>query len=439
MLALLIKNGFLVTDPLTGAHQTGDLLLEGGRITQVGSIQPFDGVKLLDAKGGWVVPGLTDAHTHMYGFLANGMPSLGDPPQTFPQILERVWWRLDKALNADDIEISGLLGGVASLRSGITTVFDHHASPTCVTGSLDILSEALERVGLRAAMAYEVSDRDGAVSRDRGIEENQRFIQHCQTENNPMRKAHFGLHAVFSLSDATLRSCAEIGNSLGAGFHLHVVEHRTELEKFRNEHDGLGVVPFLAKVGILNPKTIAAHVVHVNEQDIELLTHSGTWTVHNPKSNMGNGVGVSPIGRLLEAGVSACLGSDGFYDIPRQMELVPLLQNLHNGNPSSFGTDETLQMVYGNNARLAEQTFGMPFGKLAAGYAADCLVIPYEPETPVNSHNFSGHLLSALLSGPAHVIVGGAQRIENGVFRDMDIAAIRARSKELAEKLWKRL
>jgi putative selenium metabolism protein SsnA len=439
MTSLLIKNGVLVTEPLLGTFRSGDLRIEDGRISQIGADLPAGSAEVIDARGEWVVPGLIDAHTHLYGALANGMPGPVEPPQNFPQILERIWWRLDKALSADDIGISGLLGAVASLKNGVTTIFDHHASPTCVPGSLDILSEAVGRVGLRASLAYEVSDRDGAVSRDQGIEENFRFIQVCQRNPDPLRKAHFGLHAVFSLSDETLRHCAEIGGSLGVGFHLHVVEHRTELEKFRSEHQGENVVHFLSRIGILSPRTIAAHVVHVDGEDIASLAKSGTWTVHNPKSNMGNGVGVSPVKQMLEAGVTACLGSDGFYDLPRQMELAPLLQNLHQGNPSFFGTGSILRMVYQNNAGLAEQTFGMPFGKLAVGYAADCLVIPYEPETPVNAQNFASHLMLALLSGPSHAIVGGLLRLENGELPGLDIQAIRARSRELAGRLWERL
>ncbi len=439
MPSLIIRNGFLVADPLGSAGFSGDLLLKDGVISQVGKAPRAEETAEIDAKGGWVVPGLIDAHTHLYGALANGMPGPKEPPQNFPQVLERVWWRLDKALTSEDIVISGMLGAMSSLKAGVTTIFDHHASPTCPAGSLDLLSNAVQEVGLRASFAYEVSDRDGPASRDAGIAENLRFIQKCRTDSDPLRKAHFGLHAVFSLSDATIQTCAELGKHLGVGFHLHVLEHKTELEKFTREHGGKGVVPFLAELGILGPSSIAAHVVHVDAKDIRTLAKQETWTVHNPKSNMGNGVGVSPVSALLREGVPACLGSDGFYDLPRQMEIAALLQNLHQGNPSAFGSADTLKMVYGNNARLAQQTFGLPFGRLEPGCAADCLVIPYDPETPVNAHNFSSHLLSALLSGPSHVIVGGILRLEDGDFPNLDVSAVRRRSRAAASSLWERL
>jgi putative selenium metabolism protein SsnA len=424
---------------MNNSSQLGDLFIKDGLIDQVGKVDATEPATVIDARGGWVVPGLIDAHTHLYGALAHGMPLKGPLPRNFPQVLNQIWWKLDKALSPEDIEISAFIGGMASLRAGVTTIFDHHASPTCPSGSLQTLSDVVGKLGLRASLAYEVSDRDGSVAREAGMEENIRFIKACIAERDPMRRAHFGLHAVFSLSDKTLRRCAEIGNDLAAGFHLHVLEHRTELEKFVAEHAGLGVVPFLESLGILGSRTIAAHTVHIDEIDTQILAQTGTWTVHNPKSNMGNGVGVSPLNNLLKSGVHACLGSDGYYDLPQQMSIAPLLQNLQQRNPGAMGTREVLKMVFQNNAALAEQTFGLPFGRLAAGYAGDCLVIPYEPATPVNTTNLGSHLMAALTCNPTCVIVGGAVRMQNGEYPGLNAGAIFARSRELATRLWERM
>jgi putative selenium metabolism protein SsnA len=438
-MSLLIKDGLIVADPLRGECVQGSLLLHGDRVAAVGRDAPANRADVLDAAGCWVLPGLVDAHTHLYGALATGMPLKADPPQNFPQILERIWWRLDKALQPEDVRYSGYIGGIASLLSGITTIFDHHASPSCPAGSLSILAEVVQTLGLRASLAYEVSDRDGPASRDAGIAENRDFFLRCQRANDPMLKAHFGIHAVFSVSDATMRRCAEVGRSIGAGFHLHVLEHRPELEKFSAEHAGLGVVEFLENVGILGARTIAAHTVHVGPADAERFARTGTHTVHNPRSNMGNGVGVSPVPLLLRAGVSACLGSDGFYDMPLQMALAPALQNLSQGNPSAMGGGDALKMVYGNNAALAEQTFGLPFGRLTPGCAADVLVIPYDPATPAHAGNLGAHILAALAGGPRDVIVGGVLRVRGRRVLAVEAAQINARARELAGALWQRL
>jgi len=367
------------------------------------------------------------------------MPLKAAPPQNFPQVLERIWWRLDKALGPEDVRYSGYVGGIASLLNGVTTIFDHHASPSHPVGSLSILAETVKTLGLRASLAYEVSDRDGPASRDGGMQENREFFEFCQRARDPMLKAHFGIHAVFSVSDATMRRCAEIGHELGAGFHLHVVEHKAELTKFVAQHNGLGVVEFLEEAGILGPHTIAAHTVHITPADADRFARTSTYTVHNPKSNMGNGVGVSPVRMLLQAGVPACLGSDGYYDMPQQMLTAPLLQNLGQGNPSAFGGGDVLRMVYGNNAALAERTFGLPFGRLATGCAADLLVIPYDPPTPVHAGNLGGHVLSALAAGPRDVIGAGALRVRERAVLGVDATAVNAHARQLAGALWERL
>jgi cytosine/adenosine deaminase-related metal-dependent hydrolase len=148
---------------------------------------------------------------------------------------------------------------------------------------------------------------------------------------------------------------------------------------------------------------------------------------------------VSPVNSLLEVGAHPCLGSDGYYDLPQQMAIAPLLHNLHQGDPSAFGSGQVIHMVYGNNARLAEQTFGLPFGRLAPGCAADVLVIPYDPATPVNAGNLGGHLLQALNVAPRTVIVAGEVRLDQGQFPGIDPGEVNARARQLAARLWERL
>jgi putative selenium metabolism protein SsnA len=412
--------------------------VEDGQISETRFAPAKENVTL-DARGCWVLPGLIDTHTHLYGALAAGMAPNGQPPHTFPEVLNRIWWRLDKALTLQDVEVSALVGGIASLRAGITTIFDHHSSPSCTAGSLETLSEAMKQIGLRASLAYEVSDRNGQVSRDAGIQENQHFIQACAAAKDPMRRAHFGIHAVFSVSDKSMYRCAEIGQKLDTGFHLHVLEHRTEREKFEADHNGLGVISFLAEVGILGPKTIAAHTVYLTTEDIAILAKTGAWTVHNPKSNMGNGVGVSPVRDLLRVSGNTCLGSDGYFDLPQQMVTASLLQTKDAGDPSAFGCADLIKMVYSNNAKLAESTFHLPFGKLKPGYAADILIIPYDPPTPVNSHNLAGHITAALTTGPRDVITGGVVCLRDHRLPALDEAEIFTRSRDLAAHLWERL
>ncbi len=439
-MALLVRNGLVVSDPCAGEYLEGvSVLLEEGRVQALGADLPIGAAEVLDAGGCLVLPGIIDAHTHLYGSLALGMPLKESPPQNFVEVLQRIWWRLDKALTLPDVYVSALVGGIASLRHGVTTIFDHHASPSCPTGSLNQVARAVGQLGLRACLAYEVSDRDGPASRDTGIEENRSFVQRCQEKRDAMLGGLFGLHAVFTVSDATLARCQEIGRGLGTGFHLHVVEHRTELEKFRAEH-GMGVVEYLERTEILGPGTIAAHTVHVDDRDIERLRATATYTAHNPKSNMGNGVGISPVTKLLAGGVKACLGSDGYCDMPHEMVTAPLLQNLGQANPSGFSGADVLTMVYKYNAALASQTFGLPFGKIAPGFAADLILVPYDPPTPLESGNLASHLLAALSArSPSAVVVNGKAVVRDGTVVTADVPAVMAQARSHARELWRRL
>jgi putative selenium metabolism protein SsnA len=441
---LLIENAQVVPDPLGRTLLPGwSVAIDGTTIAATGPVRAlrerFPEATRLDGGGQWLLPGLVDAHTHLYAALSGGMPASPNAPRTFPQILERVWWRWDKALRDEDNHQSGLIGAAASLRSGITTVLDHHASPHAVLGSLDCLAAGLLRVGLRACLAYEVSDRDGPNSREQGIAENSRFIVAARARPDNLLRGLFGLHAVFSCSDETLQRCAEIGHDLDSGFHLHVVEHRPEVRRFARSHNQR-IPDYLAALGILGPSTIAAHTVQVNQADIRTLKRTGAFNVHNPRSNMGNGVGVAPVSAMFAEGQPVGLGSDGFYDIPQEMVTAKLLQNLSRGDPSTFSDRQALEMAYGHNVAFAQRLFGCPLGKVIPGAAADLILVVYDPPAPVTEDNLAGHIVAALTSaGVRTALVNGKVVMHNGEVTGIDHAAELARARELTARIWQRL
>lgn len=442
-MTILIENAVVIPDPLEAEFHTDQAVaIDGEEIAAVGPAEAlrdrYPQAEVLDGKGGFLLPGLIDAHTHLYAALSAGMPGPSEPPRTFPQILERVWWQFDKALREDDVVISALVGSVHSLRSGITTLFDHHASPLAVPDSLSWLAEGVEQIGLRACLAYEVSDRDGPVSRDQGIDENRRFIRELQERHHPLLRGMFGLHAVFSLSDETLRRCADEATSLGVGCHMHMAEHHPEVVKFAETHDQT-IAEFLREIGLLKPSTLVAHTVHVEEPDIRVLVEMETFNVHNPKSNMGNGVGIAPVAGMLELGQPVGLGSDGFYDIPVEMDTAKRLQTLRAGDPSAFSDSLALKLVYDHNARFAERVFGCRLGKIAEGYAADVILVDYRPMTPVREENLAGHIVAALGSGPHTALVGGSVVMRDGNILGIDEAELTERSQVQATEFWARL
>jgi putative selenium metabolism protein SsnA len=442
-MTILIENAVVIPDPLEAKFYTDQAVaIDGDEIAAIGTAEAlnerYPQAEVLDGKGGFLLPGLIDAHTHLYAALSAGMPESSEPPRTFPQILERVWWQFDKALREDDVAISALVGSVNSLRSGITTIFDHHASPLAVPNSLSWLAEGVEQIGLRACLAYEVSDRDGPVSRDQGINENRRFIREVQRNGHRLLRGMFGLHAVFSLSDETLRRCADEATSLGVGCHMHMAEHHPEVVKFAETHDQ-SIAEFLREIGLLKSGTLVAHTVHVEERDIRVLVETDTFNVHNPKSNMGNGVGIAPVADMLELGQPVGLGSDGFCDIPVEMDTAKRLQTLRAGDPSAFSDSLALKLVYDHNAQFAERVFDCQLGKIAEGYAADVILVDYRPMTPVREENLAGHIVAALGSGPHTALVGGSVVMKDGNILGIDEAELTERSQAQATEFWARL
>jgi putative selenium metabolism protein SsnA len=439
---MLITNGTLVT--LAEENEIipyGALLVEGDQIAAIGRttelMERYPDEEILDAQGKLIMPGLMCAHTHFYGAFARGMALEGEPPSNFPQILEHLWWRLDKSLGLDDIRYSALVCLVDAIRNGTTTLIDHHASPDAVAGSLDVIAEAVTEAGLRACLCYEVSDRDGEDIALAGMEENERFIKEA---NGDLLAGTFGLHASLTLSDETLERAVEVAQDLNVGFHIHVAEDKADVADSLKK-SGLRVVERLEKAGILGPKTIAAHCVHLDAFEIDTLRETGTKVAHNPRSNMNNAVGVANVLQMLRRGIDVGFGNDGFSNnMFSEMETAYLLHKLAQEDPRVMGADQVLQMAVRNNARIADLFFSKPLGELLVGAYADIILLDYVPTTPLTTGNFPWHLIFGMNGCQVDTtIVGGKVLMKGRKLLTLDEGAIHARSRELAQKLWARM
>src|SRR5579859_7460142 len=275
---ILIANAMIATlGERSELIEDGALLVRDGLIEVIGKTADLRAqhpdADVVDARGGLMLPGLLCAHTHFYGAFARGMAIPGEPPENFPEILERLWWRLDKLLTLEDTRASADIFMADAIRHGTTCVIDHHASPNAVEGSLDVIAEAVEQAGIRACLAYEVSDRDGSPVTAAGIIENERFINALRTTRSRQAQAgviaaSYGLHASFTLSPATLERCADGGASSGVGFHIHVAEDISD-ENDSISNYAIRVAERLEANHILGPRSIAAHCVHVNSGEID--------------------------------------------------------------------------------------------------------------------------------------------------------------------------
>jgi putative selenium metabolism protein SsnA len=456
MADILIGNGTVVTlDTQNQLVEKGAVLVRGGLIAAMDKDtrlrQQYPEAEYIDANGGLIMPGFLCSHTHFYGAFARGMAIPGDPPRNFPEILERLWWRLDKLLTLEDTRASAEIFMADAIRSGTTCVVDHHASPNAIEGSLDVIADAVEQAGIRACLAYEVSDRDGLPVVADGIRENERFIRSLHAGRRRQAKAgmiaaSYGLHASFTLSTATLERCAAGGAELGVGFHIHVAEDISD-ERDSTTHYGVRVVDRLEEDRILGPRSIAAHCVHVRSGEMSRLAETRTNSVHNPRSNMNNAVGRAPVEEMVRAGVIVGLGNDGFsMNMMQEMKAAYLLHKLALEDPRVMPGDLVLKLAFEHNARIMNAVFS-PFcpdfprvGELSVGAAADLVLLDYLPPTPLTNGNFPWHLIFGMDGHHVNsTMVGGRWLMRNRLLLTVDEARIHARARELSQALWKRM
>jgi putative selenium metabolism protein SsnA len=425
---VLIKGATVATldPPLVEA---ADLRVDGDRIAErKPSLSARAGEEVLDVAGALLVPGLVNAHTHLYSALARGMPAPRVPPRNFVEILERVWWRLDRALDAESVYLSGLVGGIEAALSGTTLLIDHHASPSFIRGSLGALQRALEEVGLRSALCYEVTDRNGAEGRDRGLEENEAF----QSVESSLTRGMIGGHASFTLSPESLDRLRALAQRTGGAVHVHAAEDKADVLDCRARY-GVGLVQRLDAHGLLAARTLLAHCVHLTEAEVAEAHVRGCWIAHNPRSNMNNAVGYAP----TEALRRAALGTDGMDEDMLAETRAAYLKMRDAGRGDAFPA--ALQLLAGGH-RLAAALFGLPFGKLDAGAPADLVVLAYVPPTPLDTDNLGGHLLFGVdRSHVSSVMVAGRWVVRDRRVMGVDAAAAFARAREAARELWKRM
>jgi putative selenium metabolism protein SsnA len=443
---MLITNATLITWGLPNQIlEDHALYLADGRIAEIGPqaelVARHPEAERLDAGGQYVMPGNICAHTHFYGAFARGLGIPGPAPKDFPEILQKLWWPLDKSLTYDDVRASALVMLVDAIRHGTTTLIDHHASPNAIPGSLDVIAEAVEQAGVRAVLCYEVTDRDGPERARAGIDENLRFINRQSQITDPQSRiaATFGLHASLTLSEATLDACRQAAPD-GVGFHIHVAEH--EVDEYDSlAKSGLRIVDRLQRHGILGPRTIVAHAVHVDAREVNLLAETGTWVTHQPRSNMNNGVGVSQVESLMRAGVKVCLGTDGFSSTMwEEWKTAYLLQKVWNRDPRRMSGVDVAQLGVYNNAALAGMFFpDARLGVLSPGAHADLIFVDYHPFTPLTAGNLPWHIVFGFHeSMVTATIVGGKVLMRDRHLQTLDEENIAAQARELAPAVWER-
>ena len=431
MTSLLLHGGRVVTTLWPGGVVDADVLVRDGRIAAVGDAGEAGDATRIDCGGCLVLPGNVCAHTHVYSALARGMPFALEPPTNFVEILQRVWWRLDRALDEESVRASALVGAVEALLAGTTTLVDHHASPNAIEGSLDVIADAFESLGLRSVLCYEVTDRDGPERATAGVEENRRFLA---APPRALTRGMVGAHASFTLSEETLAACVDAAREADAGIHVHAAEDAAD-ERDSEARFGRRVGERLADAGALNARTLLAHCVHLDDRECELVRESGAAVAQNARSNMNNGVGRPPLARL---GDRVALGTDGIGADMFEESRAGFFRLREDTLAAPF--DWPLSRL-AQGALIAGEMFGeAELGEIAPGAPADLQVVDYAAPTPLDGANLPGHWVFGMSSRSVRdVVVNGEVVVRNRRLTRVDQDELAAKAAVDAKRMWDRM
>ncbi|MBW2409108.1 MAG: amidohydrolase family protein [Deltaproteobacteria bacterium] len=375
---------------------------------------------IFDCRNRLVTKSFVCGHHHIYSALARGMPPPSEIPQNFPEILEYIWWRVDKTLDKEMIEASALVSALYCIKNGVTFVIDHHASPFAIPGSLETIAAAFDRVGISHLLCYEMSDRDGEGPRKQGLQETADYL-------SSGRQGHVGLHASFTVGHELLQKAVALAHSHNTGIHVHVAEDTADQEACQRDH-GQRVLERFRDAGVLDlQKSILAHCIHLDDAEKKLLRNSGVWVVQNVESNQNNNVGLANCAQL---GEHIMLGTDGMHsDMLRSAKAAFLSGQVVEG----IDFDGIYRRF--RNAHTYIQTNGF-----SGDDDNNLVILDYNAPTEINADNFLGHFVYGLDSSHVDSVVScGKLAVKNRRLLTVDEDEILAFSREMGNKLWKKL
>ncbi len=444
---MLIKNAIIVTwSKPNQILNDYAVLIQGKKIVklapqiQLESEYPHEPV--MDAHSQLLMPGIICAHTHFYGTFSRGLAIPNPAPSQFSEILEKLWWPLDQSLDLQDVKVSAQVCMIDAIKHGTTLLFDHHASPNAIDGSLDAIRDAFGETGLRGVVCYEVTDRGGVIKADAGIAENLRMIHEIKDgqDLNGRLAATFGMHAGLTLSDETLEKC-RVAVDGQSGFHIHVAEH--QIDEFSSlEKHGLRVIDRLKRFDLLGVNSIVAHGVHMDMREVELLAETQTWLAHQPRSNMNNAVGLADVESMLRLGIKVCLGNDGFSNAMwDEWRTCYLAHKLIHKDPRRMNGESVVEMGAYNNALLAQHFFpnATGFGTIQEGAPADLILVDYEPVTEMTPGNLPWQILFGFRDSMVTMtMVDGKVLMKDRQLTTIDEHQISAEARKRSKEVWDR-
>ena len=437
---LVIGNGKLFTrnDEMPFV-ENGAVAIEGTKIAAVGETEAikkqYGDAEFIDAKGGVIMPAFINTHEHIYSAMAIGLSIKGYNPKGFLDILDGQWWTIDRHLTLEQTKYSAVETLISCIRNGVTTVFDHHASFGQIGGSLFTIADVAKELGVRACLCYEISDSDGMDKARESVMENAEFIRYALKDDTDMIAGMMGMHAQFTISDATMELAAA-NKPDEVGYHIHVAEGIEDLHDCLKKY-GKRIVDRLMDFNILGEKTLLGHCIYINPHEMDLIKDTNTMVVHNPESNMGNACGCPPTMELVHRGILTGLGTDGYtHDMIESYKVANVLHK-HHLCDANAAWGEVPKMLFENNAAIANRYFKTPLGVLKEGAAGDVIVVDYNPPTQLDASNINGHILFGMTGRDVvTTVANGRVLMKDREIKVIDVEEAMAKCREESAKLW---
>ena len=437
---LVIGNGKLFTrNDERPFVENGAVAIEGTKIAAVGETEAikkqYGDAEFIDAKGGVIMPAFINTHEHIYSAMARGLSIKGYNPKGFLDILDGQWWTIDRHLTLEQTKYSAVETLISCIRNGVTTVFDHHASFGQIGGSLFTIADVAKELGVRACLCYEISDRDGMDKARESVMENAEFIRYALKDDTDMIAGMMGMHAQFTISDATMELAAA-NKPDEVGYHIHVAEGIEDLHDCLKKY-GKRIVDRLMDFNILGEKTLLGHCIYINPHEMDLIKDTNTMVVHNPESNMGNACGCPPTMELVHRGILTGLGTDGYtHDMIESYKVANVLHK-HHLCDANAAWGEVPKMLFENNAAIANRYFKTPLGVLKEGAAGDVIVVDYNPPTQLDASNINGHILFGMTGRDVvTTVANGRVLMKDREIKVIDVEEAMAKCREESAKLW---
>lgn len=416
-MTLLLKNATFI-DWKTLEFKSVNILVEKGANGNIKFVKDANikDLETLDCQGKLVTKAFAVGHHHVYSVLARGMPAPKKNPTNFNEILQYIWWTLDKALDKEMIEASALSTAMACAKVGSTFVIDHHASPNFIEGSLDIIANTFDKVGVSHLLCYEITDRDGKEKANEGLAETESYLKTNQ--------GLIGSHASFTVGDETLQKATDLMQKYNSGIHIHVAE-----DKFDQKHSvdtyNKRVIERLNDFGVLDSsKTILGHCLHINDNERNIIKNSNAFVVQNTESNLNNNVGYFNSKAL---GENIMLGTDGMHS------------NMIRSAQAAFfvgqGFDNiNFQSTYERFRKTHEY---LKINNFEGDGDNNLVVLDYQTPTPINQENFLGHFIYGFSSNYVqHVISNGKLIVKDRRMQTVNESEILKFANEQALRLW---